>query len=205
MDKLRLFWAVNLPREIKETLFLAGKRLREADADAKWVEENNLHLTVKFLGDADQVMVERITQSAAHRLKDFGKFSLELKGAGFFPGARSPRVFWAGLGGNVAALAELAMTVEKAMEELIRKENEEREQLKQHEKPLFDESILEAEPEPKKEEKPKLTEATLFRDPSEVEAEAEAEAAAEPAEANDAAPVPPADTPAEPEKKGADE
>ena len=96
--------------------------------------------------------------------------------------------------------------LEKAMEELIRKENEEREHLKQQEKPLFDESILEAEPEPKKEEKPKLTEAMLFRDPSEVEAEAEAEAAAEPVEATEAAQVSlPADTPAEPEKKGADE
>lgn len=118
MEKLRLFWAVNLPPEIKEKLFLAGNRLREAGADAKWVEENNLHLTVKFLGDADQGMVERITQAAALGLREFGQFSLELKGAGFFPNARSPRVIWAGLGGNVAALAELAMIVEKAMEEL---------------------------------------------------------------------------------------
>lgn len=99
--------------------------------------------------------------------------------------------------------------LEKAMEELIKKENEERAHLKQQEKPLFDDSILEAGVEPKKEEKIKLTEATLFRDPSEVEAEVEAEAEAqaepvpEPAEAGPAAPS--SDTPVEPENKDAND
>ena len=118
MQKLRLFWAVNLPLEIRKKLFSAGERLREAGADAKWVEENNLHLTVKFLGDADQGMVERIAQSAAGRLRGFGKFSLDLKGTGFFPGARSPKVLWVGLGGDVNKLRALALTLEEAMESL---------------------------------------------------------------------------------------
>jgi transcription termination/antitermination protein NusA len=71
--------------------------------------------------------------------------------------------------------------LERAMEELIRKENEEREAQKQAEKPLFDESLLEAEEEPK-EEKIKLTEEMLFRDPAEVETEPDEEAAAPAAE-----------------------
>jgi transcription termination/antitermination protein NusA len=71
--------------------------------------------------------------------------------------------------------------LEKAMEELIRKENEEREQQKQHEKPLFDESLLEAEKVEDKKEEVKLTEATLFRDPTEVEEETADAAPAEPA------------------------
>jgi len=78
--------------------------------------------------------------------------------------------------------------LEKALEELIKKENEDREEKKRQEKPLFDESLLEAETEEPKKEK-KLTAAQLFRDPSEVEEEttadestdAPAEAAAEPA------------------------
>jgi N utilization substance protein A len=53
--------------------------------------------------------------------------------------------------------------LEKALEELIRKENEERQREKEKEKPLFDESVLEAEEEPAEEE-PKLTEETLFKD-----------------------------------------
>jgi N utilization substance protein A len=114
--------------------------------------------------------------------------------------------------------------LEAALEDLIKKENEERERAKKAEKPLFDESLLETpEPEPK-EEKVKLTAATLFRDPAEVEAEAAAEAAAEPAQETTTEPVeeaaaadtPPAadeapaagetpDAPEDPEKKDAND
>ena len=69
--------------------------------------------------------------------------------------------------------------LEAALEDLIRKENEEREKAKKAEKPLFDESLLEADEPQVKEEKVKLTAATLFRDPAEVEAEAAAEVEAE--------------------------
>jgi nucleotidyltransferase/DNA polymerase involved in DNA repair len=70
--------------------------------------------------------------------------------------------------------------LEAALEDLIKKENEEREQAKKAAKPLFDESMLEADSEePKKEEKVKLTEAMLFRDPADIEAEAAAETEAE--------------------------
>jgi len=94
--------------------------------------------------------------------------------------------------------------LESALEELIKKENEEREQAKKSAKPLFDESMLEAENEdPKKEEKVKITEAMLFRDPAEVEAEAEAEDTAATAVETEAAA---AETPAtEPVAAEADE
>jgi len=79
--------------------------------------------------------------------------------------------------------------LQKALEELIQKENEEREREKQQEKPLFDESLLSAE-EPVKEEPVKLTEETLFRDPAEIEDEELTEAPVEPeADSEDEAPV----------------
>jgi len=67
--------------------------------------------------------------------------------------------------------------LERALEELIRKENEEREREKAQEKPLFDEALLNAEVEEETpaEEPVKLTEEMLFRDPAEVEAEEQAE------------------------------
>ncbi|MCL5057744.1 MAG: RNA 2',3'-cyclic phosphodiesterase [Actinobacteria bacterium] len=118
MQKIRLFWAVNLPPGTRKKLCYIGDRLREAGADAKWVEENNLHVTVKFLGDADPGMVDRITEGASGRLKDLGRFSLEPEGMGFFPGAHSPKVLWVGLGGDVGTLCEAALAVEDAMEGL---------------------------------------------------------------------------------------
>ena len=104
--------------------------------------------------------------------------------------------------------------LERALEELIKKENEERERDKQAEKPLFDEALLNAEAdEPVKEEPVKLTEAMLFRDPLEVEAEEKAavgEAAEEPAPAaaEETAPSPESPDTAvetEPDQKDANE
>jgi N utilization substance protein A len=104
--------------------------------------------------------------------------------------------------------------LERALEELIQKENEERAREKEQEKPLFDEALLNAGDETPKEEPVKLTEEMLFRDPSEVAEEEEAEAAAATAaeSAADAAEAPedkPADEPApleaEPEQKDANE
>jgi len=95
--------------------------------------------------------------------------------------------------------------LEAALEDLIKKENEEREKAKKAEKPLFDESLLEADVPEEKEEKVRLTAATLFRDPAEVEAEAAAEAQTE-APAADEAPA--SDAPAtdeSPEKKDAND
>lgn len=118
MRKIRLFWAVNLPPATRKKIHRIGDRLREAGADAKWVEENNLHVTVKFLGDADPGLVDRITEGASGRLKSLERFSLEPVGMGFFPGAHSPRVLWVGLGGDVGTLRQAALAVEDAMEGL---------------------------------------------------------------------------------------
>jgi len=85
--------------------------------------------------------------------------------------------------------------LEAALEELIKKENEEREQAKKSAKPLFDESMLEADEPESKEEKVKLTAAMLFRDPAEVEAETAAETATE--AASDATETAAEETPAE--------
>lgn len=78
----------------------------------------------------------------------------------------------------VATAEGTVSELDNALEELIRKENEERAREKLEEKPLFDESILGGEEEPEK-ETPKLTAETLFRDPAEVEDETEAEKKAE--------------------------
>jgi N utilization substance protein A len=101
--------------------------------------------------------------------------------------------------------------LQRALEELIQKENEEREREKQQEKPLFDESLLSAE-EPAKEEPVKLTEETLFRDPADLEEDEPDEAAvateapAEPEVAEDETPATEApETSTETEEKDATE
>lgn len=113
--KLRLFWAANLPGEIKDKLQLVQERLMIAGADAKWVEHRNLHITLKFLGETEAGMVAPMTGMAAGGLKGCRAFRLELGDLGFFPRQGPPRVLWVGLKGEIGLLKEAARAVDDFM------------------------------------------------------------------------------------------
>lgn len=101
MSELRLFWAVNLPIEIKRKLASLQASLRTTSLNVKWVEQQNLHLTVKFLGNVDGSRVGKITKAVNEVSAGTGSFDLALSGLGFFPGPRRPRVVWVGVQGEV--------------------------------------------------------------------------------------------------------
>ncbi len=113
MTELRLFWAVNLPGELKAELgrFQAG--LQNLPVDVKWVEQENLHLTVKFLGGVDSSRLPALTRAVSGSVSGLAPFSLELAGWGTF--GRPPRVFWISVGGSVEMLRELWVRVDRAL------------------------------------------------------------------------------------------
>ncbi len=113
--RLRLFWAINLPEELKTKLSRVQDGLRKAGADAKWVEPGNLHLTVKFLGETDPGLVAPVIGTVSCRLRDCRAFWLEVAGLGFFPGPASPRVVWAGLKGKEGLLEDIGRIVDESM------------------------------------------------------------------------------------------
>lgn len=113
MEQLRLFWAVNLPPPLKARLASLQEKLKPAGADAKWVEEENLHLTLQFLGNVDAQKAPLLINNMQNTLAGFPAFHLRLGGLGFFPDARKPRVFWAGLAGDLASLRRLHEHVQK--------------------------------------------------------------------------------------------
>lgn len=115
MRQMRLFIAVNLPDPVKKTLATIQKQLKMVPADAKWVEEENIHLTVKFLGNASEGQVSGIVSAMRNAVRGFEPFGVDLTGAGVFPGMKSPRVLWVGLTGDIAALSLLQMTVRDSL------------------------------------------------------------------------------------------
>lgn len=112
---MRLFWAVNLPDDLKRKLSGLQSRLRETPANVKWVEQHNLHLTVRFLGEVDAGRVDEITRAAREALAGLSGFSLQLSGLGFFPGPNKPRVVWIGVQGNLLRFRELYNRMETGM------------------------------------------------------------------------------------------
>ena len=106
---MRAFLAVELPAAVRASLAKVSQTLAAARADVKWVEEANLHITIKFLGeisDAQRPHIDQLVRSVASR---HPSVRLTLAGIGAFPSIRSPRVMWAGMqegGAQVASMAE---------------------------------------------------------------------------------------------------
>lgn len=109
---VRLFWAIDLPPDAVEAVLAARDALaaRAAAAPVRWVDPEQVHLTVKFLGDAEAD--GPVADAVAAGVRQ-GPFDLELGPVGSF-GGRSLRTIWVGLGGDVAALEALADQVERA-------------------------------------------------------------------------------------------
>ncbi|MFZ0277142.1 MAG: RNA 2',3'-cyclic phosphodiesterase [Candidatus Sulfotelmatobacter sp.] len=112
---MRLFVAVDIDDAIREriTRFLEG--VRGFAEEARWVQPESLHVTLKFIGEESEEEVENIKQ-ALETIKA-ATFEMSIRGYGFFPGARAARVFWVGIEGG-PKLTSLAATVDEKLARL---------------------------------------------------------------------------------------
>ncbi len=112
---MRLFVALDIDAAIRERIarFLDG--VREFAPEARWVRAESLHLTLKFIGEQPDRKLEAIREALAAIHSPAS--GLNFHGYGFFPTARSSRVFWIGVDAD-QHLAELAGGVEQALEGL---------------------------------------------------------------------------------------
>jgi RNA 2',3'-cyclic 3'-phosphodiesterase len=92
---LRAFVAVELPREVVDSLQSFQGELEACGADLKLVERENLHFTVKFLGEISEAQASE----AGSRMRNvpLKSFEARLSGVGAFPDPGRPRVIWAGV------------------------------------------------------------------------------------------------------------
>lgn len=115
MRQVRLFIAINFPDQVKRSLGAFMNELRALPSDAKWVEVENLHLTLLFLGNVLESQAPSITRALNRSVKGANNFCLNLGGVGVFPGPARPRVFWVGVSGDTAVLLWLYQRVQKEM------------------------------------------------------------------------------------------
>jgi 2'-5' RNA ligase len=113
---MRAFLAIEIPKEVRALLVRVQEELRRAGADVKWVEPENLHLSLKFLGELSEDAVEGLRERVAPELAAWPALSLTYAGVGSFPERGVPRVLWAGATGEIDRLAALALALERAAE-----------------------------------------------------------------------------------------
>ncbi len=111
---MRAFVAVVPPAGTLEPLRLLVERLRPAYGRLGWVAPERWHVTLQFLGDVPEPKLTRLQPRLAAVAAAIGPFHLVVRGGGAFPNPRRARVVWAGLAGDVAAVAELASGVRAA-------------------------------------------------------------------------------------------
>ncbi|MBO0863016.1 MAG: RNA 2',3'-cyclic phosphodiesterase [Chloracidobacterium sp.] len=112
---MRTFIAIEIPSEIRSALEAFQTELRRAGADVSWTKPENLHLTLKFLGEVDEKRIVEVERACVSSAAEFQPFSLSLNDTGFFPNARQPRVLWAGLSGGVENIGAISNRLEERL------------------------------------------------------------------------------------------
>jgi len=92
---MRVFIAVDIPDKIRKTLGDVQRELRPLTSSARWVAPESIHITLKFVGEIPEKRLDDIDTALAGL--SWKPFTITVRGVGFFPGMRSPRVFWAGM------------------------------------------------------------------------------------------------------------
>ena len=107
-ERLRLFVAIAIPERIRNEMIAVQRELKPlALGDVRWTNAEQLHLTLKFLGNVPASSVEAVKQSLAEACAGAAPFPLRAEGIGFFPNERQPRVVWVGFEDGENALAVL--------------------------------------------------------------------------------------------------
>src|SRR5216684_8223612 len=113
---MRLFVALEIPSAVRENLANLLKSLRAVSPQIRWVRAENLHVTLKFVGEVPEAKSGAIRNALAGVRSD-QLVTLDFRGLGFFPNEKHPRVFWAGIEAS-PNLKTLAADIEKATENL---------------------------------------------------------------------------------------
>lgn len=109
---MRLFTAIDIPPEIKGRLRAFVDRLRPT-AKLSWSPVDNLHATTKFIGEWPEAKLAKLNDTLASVPKP-GPVQIAVRGLGWFPNAKNPRVLWAGIEVN-EPLRQLAENTERGL------------------------------------------------------------------------------------------
>ncbi len=112
----RLFIAIEIPRKLKREFADLAKSFRPREFErVRWIDEEAMHLTLKFLGDTPVEQIPDIKNTLQRAAESTGKFSIKIGRTGCFPSFRDPRICWVGFSGELRRLEQLQGRVEGGM------------------------------------------------------------------------------------------
>jgi RNA 2',3'-cyclic 3'-phosphodiesterase len=112
---MRIFLAVFPPPEVQRRAFALEESLRRPNDGVSWVKLENLHYTLRFIGEVGEDGARRIGEAAQAAVAGHRAFAAALGGLGAFPNARRARVIWISLAEGAAELVTVAKSLESAL------------------------------------------------------------------------------------------
>src|SRR3989304_6133334 len=104
-ERRRLFVAIDLPEDVRESLGRLQSDLRQHDLPGlRWTRPEGVHLTLKFLGETPASSLPAIEGALARAVRGAPSFRLALGAPGTFGNRRGPRGLWVGVEGGVQPL-----------------------------------------------------------------------------------------------------
>ena len=115
MTNTRVFVAVDISEAVRQRAGDLIQRLRASDARVTWVKPENMHVTLKFLGEQTDESMATICRVVMAAARDVSPFDFECHGAGAFPNCRRPRTVWLGVREGTSSLQQLHRHIEKKL------------------------------------------------------------------------------------------
>jgi 2'-5' RNA ligase len=91
---MRIFIAIKLTQNLKASLSAIQKILNKHTAAVKWVNPENIHITLRFIGNASPQQIEIFKKTIEKVAEQYSKFNAIVDGFGFFPNFIKARVFY---------------------------------------------------------------------------------------------------------------
>jgi RNA 2',3'-cyclic 3'-phosphodiesterase len=115
---IRTFIAVTISPKVRQAALKVVDLLRPVAGDVKWVEPHNLHWTLQFLGDVEELEIPGVCSAVSAALTNVDPFELDARGAGAFPAPDRPRTLWIGAGAGAQAMVTLHSAIQRQLNRL---------------------------------------------------------------------------------------
>lgn len=112
---MRTFIAVEIPDGQKKIVYNSIQEFKRLNLPVKWVAYENLHITLKFLGEIDENKLSQILPVLSEISNRTKSFTMQLENFGCFPSIRNPRVLWIGVSQGSDESISLATELENSL------------------------------------------------------------------------------------------
>jgi RNA 2',3'-cyclic 3'-phosphodiesterase len=118
-SRVRAFVAIELPEHIIADLGRLQEELKALGLSLRWTRPENIHLTLKFLGDMPESDLSGVRDAVGETARAHGPITLAAKGIGVFPNILRPNVLWTGIAGQTELLTVLQRDLDVRLHDLL--------------------------------------------------------------------------------------